>query len=111
MRNMIRITAAALPHLKRIGRPNVLFHVKSGGCNGLEYVLEATDIPSDADEQRLDGEASLWVCHQSVLHLLHTEIDWVEDTMGSRFVFSNPNAQASCGCGQTFTSGINSHNG
>ena len=103
---MIRITAAALPHLKRIGKPNVLFHVKSGGCNGLEYVLEATDIPSDADEQRLDGEASLWVCHQSVLHLLHTEIDWVEDTMGSRFVFSNPNAQASCGCGQTFTSGV-----
>ena len=71
---MIRITAAALPQLKRIGSPNVLFYVKSGGCNGLEYVLEATKSPSRADEQRLDGQTSSG-CVTNCASTLHTEID------------------------------------
>ena len=100
---MIRITAAAIPHLKRIGRPNVLFYCKSGGCNGLEYRLEPTTTPTDADPQAVDLSTTLWVCHSSQMHLLYTEIDWAEDVMGARFVFSNPNASSSCGCGQTFS--------
>ena len=100
---MIKITRAAFPQLKRVAKPHLLFHVKSGGCNGLEYTLEPTSTPSDADAQPLDGKTILYVCHKSIIHLLHTEIDWVEDTMGARFVFHNPNALASCGCGQTFS--------
>lgn len=103
---MIKITRAAFPHLKRVANPHILFYVKSGGCNGLEYVLEPTVTPQEADAQALDGKTNLYVCHKSLLHLLHTEIDWVEDTMGARFVFTNPNALASCGCGQTFSSSI-----
>lgn len=38
-----------------------------------------------------------------MLHLLGTEIDWKEDTTGSRFVFDNPNANSMCGCGATFS--------
>ena len=103
---MIRMTQAAIPHLKRVGKPNVLFYAKAGGCNGLEYVLEPCNVPGKADFQIVDDKTALWVCHKSMMHLLHTEVDWVEDTMGARFVFTNPNAQASCGCGQTFTSGV-----
>ena len=42
------------------------------------------------------------VCGKSLMHVLGTEIDWTNDFMGSRFVFSNPAAKQSCGCGTSF---------
>ena len=102
MINMIRVTSKAISQLKKIANPDILFYCKSGGCNGLEYVLEPVKNPEKADKQKLDTDTNLWVCHMSVLHLLDTKIDWLEDTMGNRFTFTNPNADSSCGCGKTF---------
>ena len=102
MINMIRVTSKAISQLKKLANPDILFYCKSGGCNGLEYVLEPVKNPEKADKQKLDTETNLWVCHMSVLHLLDTKIDWLEDTMGNRFTFTNPNADSSCGCGKTF---------
>lgn len=99
---MIRVTTKAISQLKKIANPDILFYCKSGGCNGLEYVLEPVKNPEKADKQKLDTDTNLWVCHMSVLHLLDTKIDWLEDTMGNRFTFTNPNADSSCGCGKTF---------
>jgi len=99
---MISITAKAISQLKKIAAPDVLFYCRSGGCNGLEYVLESTNNPEKADKQALDTDTNIWVCHASILHLLNSKIDWIEDTMGNRFTFSNPNADNSCGCGKTF---------
>ena len=48
------------------------------------------------------SDTNIWLCHRSTLYLLGTEIDWLEDTMGNRFIFTNPNADSSCGCGKTF---------
>ena len=102
MINMIRVTSKAISQLKKLANPDILFYCKSGGCNGLEYVLEPVKNPEKADKQKLDTDTNLWVCHMSVLHLLDTKIDWLEDTMGNRFTFTNPNADSSCGCGKTF---------
>ena len=44
------------------------------------------------------------VCNKSLIHLLGTNIDWTEDIMGQGFTFQNPMAQASCGCGTSFSS-------
>jgi len=98
----IRVTPRAIVELAKRGS-NVLFHCKSGGCNGFEYVLEPVAEATSAEEQILSDNVTLWTCHQSMLHLLGTEIDWKEDTMGSRFVFDNPNANSMCGCGATFS--------
>jgi len=99
---MIRITKNAISQLKKVANPDILFYCKSGGCNGLEYILEPTNNPDKADKQKIDANINIWLCHRSTLYLLGTEIDWLEDTMGNRFIFTNPNADASCGCGKTF---------
>ncbi len=96
----IRVSERAIRELARRGS-EMLFSCKSGGCNGFEYVLEATSAPKDAEKQVLNESVTLWTCNRSMLYLLGTEIDWNEDIMGSRFVFSNPNANSRCGCGAT----------
>ena len=98
----IRVTKRAITELSKRGS-NILFYFKSGGCNGFEYVLDPVSNPQDSEEQILSKNVTLWTCNQSMFHLLGTEIDWKEDMMGSRFVFSNPNANSMCGCGATFS--------
>ena len=101
--NLIRITNIALKKLKKIGNPDIFFYCKSGGCNGLEYVLEPIETkPNKAEKQKIDNNSTLWICDKSILYLIDTEIDWIENTMGSRFIFNNPNSNGSCGCGKTF---------
>jgi|TARA_B110000977_G_C11066665_1_gene488037 iron-sulfur cluster assembly accessory protein len=101
----IRVTArAAVEMAKR--SPQLLFSCKAGGCNGFEYVLEPCTTPEKAEKQVISTTTrpiTLFTCNLSMLHLLGTEIDWKEDTMGSRFVFNNPNAESKCGCGATFS--------
>ena len=104
---MIRITTKAISQLKKIAAPDILFYCKSGGCNGLEYVLKPVKNPEKADKQELDTETNIWICHSSTFYLLGTTIDWLEDTMGNRFIFTNPNADGSCGCGKTFNINTN----
>lgn len=84
----------------------ILFSCKSGGCNGLEYVLEPVNSkPSNVETQQLNNNITLYTCNLSMLHLLGTKIDWTQDIMGSRFTFTNPNANSRCGCGATFSTG------
>jgi iron-sulfur cluster assembly protein len=93
---------AANKLLKR--NPHILLSCKSGGCNGLEYVLEPVNEPvENAEKQISPNGLVLYVCNLSILHLLNTKLDWVEDIMGDRFVFDNPNAHSMCGCGSTFS--------
>jgi iron-sulfur cluster assembly accessory protein len=99
------IRVSRLASCEMLKRSKELFlYCKSGGCNGLEYVLEPCDAkPVDSETQILDSGVSLHTCNQSMFYLLGTGIDWQEDVMGSRFIFSNPNAKSMCGCGSTFS--------
>jgi iron-sulfur cluster assembly accessory protein len=99
---MIRVSPVALSHMFKKSR-NMFFYVKSGGCNGFEYVLEPCDTAPKNSELHQEPDGALHICNMSTLYLLGTEIDWKEDIMGSRFVFSNPNARSKCGCGSTFS--------
>ena len=58
---MIRITTKAISQLKKIAAPDILFYCKSGGCNGLEYVLKPVENPEKADKQELDTETNIWI--------------------------------------------------
>ena len=86
-------------------KKRAIFYVVGGGCNGLKYQLEVLEgSPSTGDETiSLDSGKELSVCGKSLLHILGTEIDWREDFMGESYRFKNPNVEASCGCGATFT--------
>lgn len=98
----IRVTQIAITQMSKRGS-DLLFYCRTGGCNGFEYVLDPVTNVEDAEKQKLSDNVNLWTCNKSMLYLLGSEIDWKEDTMGSRFVFNNPNAISMCGCGATFS--------
>ena len=77
--------------------------VKGGRCNGMKYYINPTnDPPEKIDELMHINGLDIIVCGRSLIHLLGTHISWQTDNMGSRLEFSNPNAESSCGCGETF---------
>ena len=78
--------------------------VKGGGCSGFSYMLDLTEeTKSDADEE-MDSQGIRILCDmKSYLYLNGTEIDFKDEVMGRGFVFKNPNATSTCGCGSSFT--------
>ena len=105
---ILNITQSALRQLSSIHKiqkkPYIFLGIKSGGCNGFDYHLEARDKPPDKlDEMYNKEDINLIVCGKSLFYLLGTEIDYTNDIMGNRFIFSNPNAQSTCGCGSSFS--------
>ncbi|MCS7034565.1 MAG: iron-sulfur cluster assembly accessory protein [Phycisphaerae bacterium] len=78
--------------------------VQGGGCSGFTYMLDLTeDAPSENDEV-LESHGIQIVCDmKSYLYLDGTEIDFRDEVRGRGFVFKNPNATSTCGCGSSFT--------
>ena len=84
--------------------------VKGGGCSGFSYILDLTEAKQDDDEQwdyafAVDGESQDFhvICDpKSYLYLNGTTVDFKDEVMGRGFVFDNPNASSSCGCGSSF---------
>ncbi len=77
--------------------------VRGGGCSGFSYLLDLVDKPAEGDEV-LDSHGVKLVCDmKSYLYLNGTTIDFRDEIMGRGFVFSNPNATSTCGCGASFT--------
>lgn len=77
--------------------------VKGGGCSGFSYVLDLTEQERDTDE-KFEKHGITIVCDpKSYLYLNGVEIDFKDEVMGRGFVFKNPNATSSCGCGSSFS--------
>lgn len=77
--------------------------VKGGGCSGFSYLLDLTEQAGEVDE-KFDKNGITVVCDpKSYLYLNGTEIDFKDEIMGRGFVFKNPNATSSCGCGSSFS--------
>ena len=105
---MLTITSLAATKVQEFlaqnGRPEAALRVRvvGGGCSGFQYQLALDDAPSEGDEVfELEG-VKLLVDQRSYLYLDGTQIDYVEDIMGSGFRFNNPNSTGSCGCGESF---------
>ena len=78
--------------------------VKGGGCSGFSYMLDLVeDEPAESDEQLESNGVKIVVDMKSYLYLNGAEIDFKDEVMGRGFVFKNPNATSSCGCGSSFT--------
>ncbi len=77
--------------------------IKGGGCSGFSYSLDLTESKSELDEE-FDQHGVKVVCDaKSYLYLNGTTLDFKDEIMGRGFVFNNPNATSSCGCGSSFT--------
>ncbi|MGC8624860.1 MAG: iron-sulfur cluster insertion protein ErpA [Phycisphaerae bacterium] len=77
--------------------------VKGGGCSGFSYVLDLTEDTSDTDEIMESQGIKVLADRKSYLYLNGTEIDFKNEVMGRGFVFKNPNATHTCGCGSSFS--------
>jgi iron-sulfur cluster assembly protein len=78
--------------------------VKGGGCSGFSYMLDLTEEPAAESDEELDSNGVKILCDaKSLLYLSGTEIDFKDEVMGKGFVFKNPNATSSCGCGSSFS--------
>ncbi|NQY08465.1 MAG: iron-sulfur cluster assembly accessory protein [Flavobacteriales bacterium] len=76
--------------------------VKGGGCSGLMYELEFDTKIKDGDKEFEDNGIKVVVDKKSFLYLLGTELDFSGGLNGKGFVFKNPNADRTCGCGESF---------
>ena len=78
--------------------------VKGGGCSGFSYMLDLTeDAPTESDEQLESHGVKILCDMKSYLYLNGVEIDFKDEVMGRGFVFKNPNATSTCGCGSSFS--------
>jgi iron-sulfur cluster assembly protein len=78
--------------------------VRGGGCSGFSYMLDLTEDDKTENDEEIDSHGiKILVDMKSYLYLNGTEIDYRDEVMGSGFVFKNPNATSTCGCGSSFT--------
>lgn len=77
--------------------------VESGGCSGLSYKLEFDSVKNKDDELIQDNQIKLLVNKKSYLYLVGTTLEFSDGLNGKGFVFNNPNASRTCGCGESFS--------
>jgi iron-sulfur cluster assembly protein len=73
------------------------------GCSGLAYSVDYVTEANPMDEKIETPGGTFYVDGASVLYLIGSIMDWREDDFAAGFVFDNPNATGSCGCGESFT--------
>jgi iron-sulfur cluster assembly protein len=107
---MITVTENAKNHalelIKTENRPIDTFirvGVEGGGCSGLSYKLEFDNQMKEGDQQFEDKGVKIVVDRKSFLYLVGTELEYSGGLNGKGFVFINPNANRTCGCGESFS--------
>ena len=73
------------------------------GCSGLAYSVDYVTEADGFDEKIETPGGAFYVDGGSLLYLIGSTMDWVEDDFAAGFVFANPNAKGACGCGESFT--------
>jgi len=106
---MIAVSEKARQHaltlIKSENRPEGTFlrvGVDGGGCSGLSYKLEFDTLVKEGDLVFEDKGFKIAVDKKSFLYLTGTEMDYDGGLNGKGFVFNNPNASRTCGCGESF---------
>ncbi len=104
----ISISEGAAKHVREFaeqaGQPgaDLRVGVKGGGCSGLTYVLDLITEPVEGDKLIEDHGLRLFVDRKSYVFLAGTTLDYSDGLNGKGFVFNNPNAKTTCGCGTSF---------
>ena len=105
----IKITEKAANEIMQIMKENnvpldygLRVGVKGGGCSGLTYTLGFDAEQKEADTLIQTNNIKLYIDGKSLFYLSGTELDFTDGLDGKGFVFNNPNASKTCGCGESF---------
>jgi iron-sulfur cluster assembly protein len=105
----ISLTDKAIDEIKRIMSENQVpdsyglrVGVKGGGCSGFTYTLGFDAEAKEGDTIIEDNDVKLFVDGKSLFYLAGTELNFSDGLNGKGFVFNNPNASKTCGCGDSF---------
>ena len=105
----IVLTDKAVKQIKRLKEDNnipeeygVRVGVKGGGCSGMTYVMGFDGETKDGDTTIEKDGVKLIVDGKSIFYLMGTTLDFSDGLNGKGFVFENPNANKTCGCGESF---------
>ena len=87
---------------KRGGGVGLRLAIKTSGCSGYAYALEFADVLAEDDLSFESEGVNLLVDAKSLAMIDGTQLDWVREGLNEGFKFNNPNASATCGCGESF---------
>ena len=95
----------AITLMNEVGKPNLFIRVgvEGGGCSGLTYQLKFDNEEKEGDKVFEDNGVKIVVDKKSYLYLIGTSLDYSGGLNGKGFVFNNPNAGRTCGCGESFS--------
>ena len=105
----IQLTAAAEARIAELmgrapaGAIGVRLSTPRRGCSGLAYSVDYVTEETPFDDKIETPGGNFYVDGGSVLYLVGSTMDWVEDDFAAGFTFDNPNAKGACGCGESFT--------
>lgn len=105
----ISLTAKAAEQVRKVKADNKIpeayalrLGIKGGGCSGFTYVLAFDEKPKADDREFTIQGLNVYVDPKSLNFLSGTTLDFSDGLSGRGFVFNNPNAQKTCGCGNSF---------
>ena len=98
MSEIVNLTDSAKEYLKTVGDPNVFLSINSGGCSGFQYNWDFID--EDKDGKVIDD--ILVLDNMAEMFVFGCTVDYIKELGGSYLKVINPNAKASCGCGESF---------
>jgi len=103
----LRLTDAAAARIRDI-MANAESHIEgvrigvtNGGCAGMSYTMDYAENAQPLEEVVEDKGVKVFIDPKAILFLIGTEVDFVREKLGARFVFNNPNQTAACGCGES----------
>jgi iron-sulfur cluster assembly protein len=103
----VKLTEAAAARISQImaeaaGKyQGVRVGVTNGGCAGMSYTMDYAAEAKAFEEVMEDKGVKIFIDPKAILFLIGTELDFVREKLGARFVFNNPNQTAACGCGES----------
>jgi iron-sulfur cluster assembly protein len=103
----VKLTEAAAARIQEImaGAPGrylgVRVGVTNGGCAGMSYTMDYASEAKSFEEVMEDKGVKVFIDPKAILFLIGTELDFVKEKLGARFVFNNPNQTSACGCGES----------
>lgn len=107
-KSLVAVTPAAIEELKKLqptdgkDKDGVRLGVKGGGCSGFSYVLEF-DNKREGDNILVVDDLNFLMDRKSAIYLKGIQLDHRAGLQGKGFVFQNPNATSTCGCGESFS--------